>query len=97
MEKLFVKLCHIYTQLPGRMVRLELLLNAKPSMDTILHRTIVPLFSDVAGTVRLDRTVPENGSVAVSEVIPRFSMMGSVDSDLFTSHTIVKPAPAQLN
>ena len=88
-------LCHIYTQLPGRMVRLELLLNAKPSMDTILHRTIVPLFSDVAGTVRLDRTVPED--VAVSEVIPRFSMMESVDSDSFTSHTIVKPVPAQLN
>ena len=39
--------------------------------DTLIaHRTVVPLFSDVAGTVRLDCTVPvEDGSVTAD--IPR--------------------------
>ena len=37
--------------------------------DTLIaHCTVVPLFSDVAGTMRVECTVPENGSVTV--VIP---------------------------
>ena len=41
--------------------------------DTIPHRTVVPLFTDVAGTVRLDCTVPEDDSVATD--IPRFWLL----------------------
>ena len=37
------------------------------------HRTVVPLLTDVAGTVRVDRTVPED--VVVSDVIPRADML----------------------
>ena len=42
--------------------------------DTLTpHRTVVPLFTDVAGTVRLDCTVPED--VFVAAVIPRADML----------------------
>ena len=43
--------------------------------DTLIaHRTVVPLFTDVAGTVRLDCIAPEDGRVTV--VIPRANMLG---------------------
>ena len=37
------------------------------------HRTVVPLFTDVAGTVRVDCTVPED--VVVFDVIPRTDIL----------------------
>ena len=45
---------------PGRTVRVALLLMVKPTGDTILHCTVVPLFTDVAGTVRVDCTEPDD-------------------------------------
>ena len=61
---------------PGSIFKVALLLTAGVlNSDTLIaHRTVVPLSSDVAGTVRLDCTVPEDGSVTV--VIPRASMSG---------------------
>ena len=58
---------------PGSTVRIEKLLNTNSAgdCDFTTHRTVVPLFTDVAGTVRVDCTVPEDGSVTFA-VIPRF-------------------------
>ena len=60
---------------PGSTVKVALLLIAGVlnSVFLIAHRTVVPLFTDVAGTVRLDCTVPED--VVVSDVIPRADML----------------------
>ena len=60
---------------PGNTVRVEEWLNTggEWNKDTIPHRTVVPLFTDVAGTVRLDCTVPEDDSVATD--IPRFWLL----------------------
>ena len=41
--------------------------------DLTPHCIVVPLFTDVAGTVRLDSTVPEDGAVFL--VIPRFLLL----------------------
>ena len=52
-----------------------LLIAGGVNSDTpMAHRTVVPLFTDVAGTVRLDCTVPEDGRVTL--VIPRANMSG---------------------
>ena len=61
---------------PGSVVKLALLLIAGGvDNDTLTaHRTVVPLFTDVAGTVRLDCTVPEDDGVTT--VIPRVNMSG---------------------
>ena len=62
--------------IPGNTVRVEELLNTGSeewNKDVIKHRTIVPLFSDVAGTVRLDCTVPEDDSFATD--IPRLRLL----------------------
>ena len=50
----------------------EELLNTheEENKDLTAHRTVVPLFSDVAGTVRVDCAVPED--VFVAAVMPRF-------------------------
>ena len=60
---------------PGSIVSVVLVLIAGVlNSDTLIaHRTVVPLFTDVAGTVRLDCTVPED--VVVSDVIPRVDML----------------------
>ena len=59
---------------PGSTVRVEQLLIAGVlNSDVTTHRTVVPLFTDVAGTVRVDCTVPED--VVVSDVIPRDDML----------------------
>ena len=51
---------------PGNTVSVELLLNTSEEENEGLtpHCTVVPLFTDVAGTVRLDCTVPEDDVVA---------------------------------
>ena len=74
---------------------MELLLKAKPDEEKSLHCTVVPLFTDVAGTVRLDCTVPEE--VLKTEVIPRLIMSGLEDANPLTSHNIITPVPAQWN
>ena len=75
---------------------MELLLKTEPDQEKSLHRTVVPLFTDVAGTVRLDCTVPED-ELTWSEVIPRLEMTGLVDANPSTSHVITTPVPAQWN
>ena len=75
---------------------MELLLKSEPDEEKSLHRTVVPLFSDVAGTVRLDCTVPED-ELTKFEVIPRLEMTGLENTNPSTSHDIVTPVPAQWN
>ena len=75
---------------------MELLLKIEPDEEKSLHRTVVPLFTDVAGTVRLDCTVPED-ELTSSEVIPRLEMSGLEDINPSTSHMITIPVPAQWN
>ena len=60
---------------PGSIVKVALLLIAGGvNNDTLTtHRTVVPLFTDVAGTVRLDCTVPAEDD-GVTTVIPRVNM-----------------------
>ena len=84
-----------HIKLPGRTVKVELLLKAEPDEEKSLHRTVVPLFTDVAGTVRVDCTVPE--SILTTAVIPRLIMTGLVDANPSTSHDIITPVPAQWN
>ena len=85
MSRLLITSCHIidtliessvFSFIPGSRVKVALLLitGALNSDTLIAHRTLVPLFTDVAGTVRLDCTVPEDGSVTV--VISRANMSG---------------------
>ena len=75
---------------------MELLLEVVPDKEKSLHCTVVPLFTGVAGTVRLDCTVPED-ELTSSEVIPRLEMTGLVDANPSTSHVITLPIPAQWN
>ena len=75
---------------------MELLLKVEPDEEKSLHRTVVPLFTDVAGTVRVDCTVPEDGLTS-SEVTPRLEMTGLEDINSSTSHVITIPVPAQWN
>ena len=75
---------------------MELLLKTEPDQEKSLHRTVVPLFTDVAGTVRLDCTVPEEDDLT-SEVIPLLEMTGLIDVNPSTSHVITTPVPAQWN
>ena len=79
--------------LPGRTYRVELLPTTGPDVVNVLHFTIVPLFTDVAGTVRLDCTVPED--VLMSDVIPRLTMTGLYTSNPSTIHVIMIPLPEQ--
>ena len=74
---------------------MELLLKVKPDEEKSMHRTVVPLFTDVAGTVRLDCTVPDE--FTSSEVIPRLETLGWVDIIPSTCHDITIPVPAQWN
>ena len=62
---------------PGNTVRVEELpINVKVNKDgPIKHRTVVPSFSDVAGTVRVDCTVPDDDTTVCS-VISRSTMFG---------------------
>ena len=62
---------------PGSIVKVALVLVIAGVLNSdalIAHRTVVPLFSDVAGTVRVECIVSEDGSVTV--VIPRANMSG---------------------
>ena len=61
----------------------------------IPHRTVVPLFSDVAGTVRLDCTVPED--VTATAFIPRFFISAILRGNPSTSHVKISPVPPQQN
>ena len=81
---------------PGRTVRVALLLIANPLSDSTLHCTVVPLFTDVAGTVRVDCTVPGD-VIGVSGMIPRSTMIESVAKDPSTIHNTVMPLPLQWN
>ena len=72
---------------PGRTVRVALLLVTEPDVENTIHCTVVPLFTDVAGTVRVDCTVPDD--VGGAELI-----LGLVAS---TIHAIVRPLPVQWN
>ena len=65
----------MYYTKPGNTVRVEELpTNVKLNKDEpIKHRTVVLSFSDDAGTVRVDCTVPDDGTVVCS-VIPRSTM-----------------------
>ena len=72
---------------------MELLLKLEPDEEKSLHRTVVPLFIDVAGTVRVDCTVPDE--LTSSEVIPRLVTLGLEDANPSTSHNIIRPVPAQ--
>ena len=74
---------------------MELLLKVEPDKEKSLHRTVVPLFTDVAGTVRVDCTVPEDE--LTYEVIPRLEMSRLDDTNPSTSHVIATPVPAQWN
>ena len=71
---------------PGRMVRVALLLVTEPDRESTIHCTVVPLFTGIAGTVRADCTVPDDGGVEV--------ILALVAS---TIHPMVIPLPAQLN
>ena len=59
----------------------------------IAHRTVVPLFTDVAGTVRLDCTMPED--VFVTALIPRPFISALFSGNLSTSHITISPIPLQ--
>ena len=83
-----------HIKLPGRTVKVELLLKAEPDEEKSLHRTVVPLFTDVAGMVRVDCTVPED-KLTPSEVIPRLIMPGLEDGNPSTSHVMIIQIPAQ--
>ena len=61
--------------------------NALNSDTLTPHRTVVPLFSDVAGTVRVDCTVPEVVFLATYTVIPRDDMVEWPGASPSTSHT----------
>ena len=74
---------------------MELLLKIEVDEEKSLHRTVVPLFTDVAGTVRVDCTVPEDE--LKTEAIPRLKMTGLEDINPSTSHVITTPVPAQWN
>ena len=74
---------------------MELLLKVEPDKERTMHRTVVPLFTGVPGTVRLDCTVPEPD--IKTEVIPRPIMTGLEDVNPSTFHDIVTPLPAQWN
>ena len=56
-------------------------------INIILHCTVVPLFSSVAGTVRVDCTVPDD--VIVSGVMPRSTITDSVDKNPSTNQAIM--------
>ena len=54
----------------------ELPTNVRLNNDgPIKHRTVVPSFSDVAGTVRVDCTMPDDDTTVCS-VISRSTMFG---------------------
>ena len=80
---------------PGRTVRVALLLMANPLSDSTLHCTVVPLFTGVAGTVRVDCTVPDNDTVLSD--IPRATMSGSSCGNSSTIHDMMIPLPLQWN
>ena len=81
--------------LPGRTIKEELLLKVESDEEKSLHRTVVPLFTDVPGTVRLDCTLTE--SDIKTAVIPLLTMSGLEDGNPSTSHMIKIPVPAQWN
>ena len=66
---------------------MELLLKVEPNKERTMHHTVVPLFTGVAGTVRLDCNVPEDD--LKTEVIPRLIMTGLEDVNPSTSHDII--------
>ena len=74
---------------------MELLLKTEPDQEKSLHRTEVRLFTDVAGAVSVDCTVPDE--LISSVVIPRLVTLGLVDINPSTSHVIAIPVPAQWN
>ena len=82
-----------YINLPERTVKVELLLKTELDNVRTMHCTVVPLFTDVAGTVRLDCTVPEDELTTV--VIPRLIMSELEDDNPSTLHAIITPVPAQ--
>ena len=80
---------------PGRTVRVALLLVTEPDVENTLHCTVVPLFTDVAGTVRVDCTVPDDNTK--TEEIPRCIIDASFSCFPSTVHTMVRPLPLQWN
>ena len=83
----------------GRTVRVALLLVTEPDRESTIHCTVVPLFTGVAGTVRMDCTVPDDDDTAKLAVIPRSTMTGSVSvtNNPPTRHRMVTPLPLQWN
>ena len=71
---------------PGRTVRVALLLVTELDVENTMHCTVVPLFAGIAGTVRADCTVPDDGGVEV--------ILALVAS---TIHPMAIPLPAQWN
>ena len=55
----------------------------------------MPLFTDVAGTVRVDCTVPDDNTVC--SVIPQSVMVWSLCDNPSTSHARTVPLPLQWN
>ena len=51
--------------IPGSTVRVQQLLKTFEKADSSIHRTVVPLFSNVAGTVRVDSNELGNGTTKV--------------------------------
>ena len=72
------------------------MLVTEPDRESTLHCTVVPLFTDVAGTVRVDCTVPDDDDTVWS-VIPRAVTLVSVASIPSTVHTMAIPLPLQWN
>ena len=59
----------------------------------IPHRTVVPLFTDVAGTMRVDCTVPE--VVFLTALIPHPFISALFSGNPSTSHITISPIPLQ--
>ena len=81
--------------LPGRTISVEklLIIDMLVKNTLIAHRTVVPLFTDVAGTVRLDCTVPED--VTVTAFIPHSCISAILRGNPSTSHIKISPVPPQ--
>ena len=99
--QLIIACCYIQAIIvdsPGSTIKVALLLIAGVlNNDTLTpHRIVVPLFTDVAGTVRLDCTVSDE-DVTIPAMIPRDDILERSDASPSTSHTRWVPVPAQWN
>lgn len=60
-----IRIMHMVFSLPGSTVRVQQLLKTFEKADSSIHCTVVPLFSNVAGTVRVDSNKLGNGTINV--------------------------------